>query len=226
MGGVTGLLMALAVAGALLAVSLKNVLHAIFGLAITLMAMAGLFVVLNSPFVATMEVLIYVGGITVAMVFAVMLSTVVPEHQLESVWRRVGAGVVALGFFIGVGAVIVGAGMPKGPPPEAVSESWSIKQLGTSLLGQYNVVFEVLSVILLLAIIGAIVISRHELPDGAAGLPFAGPRAQRLGSGPVSVGDLRPPRPSEATLPGGLSPAAADSGLQPAVPGEREETRP
>ncbi|TNF38302.1 MAG: NADH-quinone oxidoreductase subunit J [Deltaproteobacteria bacterium] len=162
MGGITGLLMALAVAGGLLAVSLKNVLHAIFGLALTLLAVAGLFAVLGSPFVATMQVLIYVGGITVAMVFAVMLSTVVQKHATESPWRRAGAAVVALGFAVGVGMVIAAAGLPDGPAPELVADAWTVRQIGTSLLGDYNVVFEVLSVVLLLAIIGAIVISRHE----------------------------------------------------------------
>jgi len=162
MGGITGLMMALAVAGALLAVSLKNVLHAIFGLALTLLAVAGLFAVLGSPFVATMQVLIYVGGITVAMVFAVMLSTVVQQHAAESPWRRAGAAVVAVGFAVGVGLVVIGAGLPDGPPPPMIADAWSVKQVGHSLLADYNVVFEALSVILLLAIIGAIVISRRD----------------------------------------------------------------
>ena len=167
MTAVTGILMAIAVAGALLAVSLKNVLHAIFGLAITLLALSGLFIVLNSPFVAAMEVLIYVGGISVAMVFAVMLSTVVPKHAPETSLRRGGAALVALTFMLAVGAIIVGAHLPSGPAPaadgvEAAEKLWTVRHLGTTLLDDYNLVFEVLSVVLLLAIIGAIVISRRE----------------------------------------------------------------
>lgn len=165
MTAVTGLLMAIAVAGALLAVSLKNVLHAIFGLAITLLALAGLFVVLGSPFVAAMEVLIYVGGISVAMVFAVMLSTVVPKHPPETALRRGGAALVALVFMLGVGAVIVGADLPAqvaARAPEVAPALWSVTQLGTALLDHYNLVFEALSVVLLLAIIGAITISRRD----------------------------------------------------------------
>lgn len=163
---VTGMLMAIAVAGALLAVSLKNVLHAIFGLAITLLALAGLFVVLNSPFVAAMEVLIYVGGISVAMVFAVMLSTVVPRHAAESKVRRGGAALVAFAFIFAVGAVIT-SGMSGGTlaaraPVTVADELWSVEHLGRRLLDDYNLVFEVLSVVLLLAIIGAIVISRKN----------------------------------------------------------------
>jgi NADH-quinone oxidoreductase subunit J len=174
MTAVTGLLMAIAVAGALLAVSLKNVLHAIFGLAITLLALAGLFVILHSPFVAAMEVLIYVGGISVAMVFAVMLSTVVPTHAPESTLRRGGAALVALAFILAVGAVVVGslgesvaalgakAGSAGGAAAAPGVDPWSVAHLGTALLDDYNLVFEVLSVVLLLAIIGAIVISRRD----------------------------------------------------------------
>ena len=166
MGEATGVLMVLAVAGTIVAVSVKNVLHAIFGLALTLLGLAGLFVVLNSPFVAAMEVLIYIGGISVAMVFAVMLSTVVPEHHQESRWRRGLAFMVAALFFSGVAMVVVDAGLPTAPAP-IVEDAWSIKALGAALLDHYNVVFEVLSVVLLLAIIGAIVISRHEGEEAA-----------------------------------------------------------
>lgn len=168
MTAVTGLLMAVAVAGALLAVSLKNVLHAIFGLAITLLALAGLFVVLNSPFVAAMQVLIYIGGISVAMVFAVMLSTVVPRHAAETTLRRGGAALIAFAFIFAVGAVIVTSGLPGAPLPTAAvatsitGDPWSVEHLGTALLDDYNLVFEALSVVLLLAIIGAIVISRRD----------------------------------------------------------------
>jgi len=164
---VTGLLMAIAVAGALLAVSLKNVLHAIFGLAITLLALAGLFLVLGSPFVAAMEVLIYVGGISVAMVFAVMLSTVVPKHAAETKLRKGAAALVALTFLLGVGAVVVGADLPDVTAPPVSRSLWSVAHLGQSLLDHYNLVFEVLSMVLLVAIIGAIVISRREEEHGS-----------------------------------------------------------
>ncbi len=163
MDAATGLLMAIAVAGALLAVSLKNILHAIFGLAITLLALAGMFLVLGSPFVAAMEVLIYVGGISVAMVFAVMLSTVVPKDRPESGWRRGGAALVALTFLLGVGAVIIQTDFSAATDAAAAGpEMWEVKRIGVALLDRYNLVFEALSVVLLLAIIGAIVISRRD----------------------------------------------------------------
>ncbi len=157
----TGLLMAVSVAGAIVAVGVRNILHAIFGLAIALLGVAGLFLVLGSPFVAAMEVIIYVGGISVAMIFAVMLSTVVAgESASGSRRRRLIAAAVSLLVFAALAGVIVGADF--GAPAHVPDEAWAVERLGEALLDRFNVVFETLSVILLLAIIGAIVISRRE----------------------------------------------------------------
>ena len=160
MSDLTGILMATAVAGGLLAVGLRNILHAIFGLAITLLALAGLFFVLQTPFVGTMEVLIYVGGISVAMIFAVMLSTVVPRHASESNLRRGLAAAVAVAFAVGVGSIVLTAQLPPGPPVAA--DAWGVGRVGKALLDHYNLVFETLSVILLMAIVAAITISRPD----------------------------------------------------------------
>ncbi len=146
--------------GALLAVSRTNILHAVFGLAISLVGVAGVFFTLDSPFVAIMEVLIYIGGIAVTMIFAVMLSTVVNPKERESVGRRLLAGVVALTFFVAVALVIRNSEFAAGQELDA--SAWSLEVVGRNLLGRYNLAFETLSVVLLLAIVGAIVIVRKE----------------------------------------------------------------
>jgi len=155
----TGLLMAVTLAGALLAVLVRNVLHAVFGLAIALLGVAGLFFLLNSPFVATMEVLIYVGGISVAMIFVVMLSSVVGREPDESKARRGLAALVVAPFFVGIGIII--SNHRFADPPAGVRDN-SPEGIGVALLNQYNLAFETLSVILLIAIIGAIVIVRRN----------------------------------------------------------------
>lgn len=163
---VTGLLMALAIAGAVMAVGLKNVLHAIFGFAISLLGIAGLFFVLEAPFIGAMEIVIYVGGITVAMIFAVMLSTVVSDvHHASRLKKTVGA-VVSLLFFAGV-AVVVDA-TDFGPPAAHDADAAGVPAIGRALLDHYNVVFEALSIILLMAIVGAIVIARRPEPEPAS----------------------------------------------------------
>jgi len=164
----TGLLMAFTLAGAILAVSLDNILHAIFGLALALLGLAGLFVVLHTPFVAVMEVLIYVGGITVAMIFAVMLSTVASSRTKETPRRRALAGVVALTVFAAVAPLLMSAD-PVMTPANVSETAWSVQTLGTNLLDRYNVAFEGLSVVLLLAIIGAITIARRPATPDSGG---------------------------------------------------------
>lgn len=162
-----GLLMALTIAGAVLAVQQRTIVHAIFGLAVALAGVALAFLALGSPFVAAMQVLIYIGGITVAMVFAVMLSSAGIKEQREGVPRRLAAALVALLFFAGVALVIRGTEF--GPTPETTPEQWSLQAMGRGLLDRFNVVFEALSVVLLLAILGAVAIARrHDEHDDPA----------------------------------------------------------
>lgn len=155
-----GLLMALCIAGAFIAVSVRNVLHAVFGLAIALLAVGGMFLYLGSPFVAAMEVLIYVGGISVAMVFAVMLSQAISSLDEGEGWaRRVLGGIPALAFLCMIVPIITG--MEVKTPVEMPEAAWSVEAIGHALLTRYNLVFELLSVVLLLAILGAIAIAQR-----------------------------------------------------------------
>lgn len=148
------------VAGAVLAVTSSNILHAVFGLAISLVGVAGAFLALGSPFVAVMEVLIYVGGIAVTMIFAVMLSSVNSPIERHGWLRKLMAALAAGLFFLGGSMVILNADFGAGQqlPPEA----WDVRAIGANLLERFNLAFETLSVVLLLAIVGAIVIVRKE----------------------------------------------------------------
>ena len=156
----TGLAMAITIAGAIIAVSRRNVVHAVFGLAIALIGIALAFLALGSPFVAAMQVLIYIGGITVAMIFAVMLSATRQEHDGEPVIRKVFAALAAIAFFAALAPLIISTDF--GLTPEVDPADWSVQAIGRDLLDRFNVVFELLSVVLLLAIIGAIAIARRD----------------------------------------------------------------
>ncbi len=160
-----GLVMLISVAGAVVAVSVKNIVHAIFGLGIALGGLALAFLLLSTPFVAAMQVLIYIGGITIAMIFAVMLSSTGKHEPGEGARRRVLAGIVSIVFFIAMAWVVVGSDF--GPlmelAPEDMESAWSVQAIGRALLNDFNVAFELLSVVLLVAIVGAISIaSRHD----------------------------------------------------------------
>ena len=156
----TGLAMAITIAGALIAASRRNIVHAVFGLAIALLGIALCFLALSSPFVAAMQVLIYIGGITIAMIFAVMLSATGQREEHEGVRRRLLAAIAAFAFFLAIAPVLINTDF--GPLAQAPEDAWSLKAIGRALLDRINVVFELLSVVLLLAIVGAIAIARHE----------------------------------------------------------------
>lgn len=148
------------IAGALLAVTSSNILHAVFGLAVSLVGVAGAFLALGSPFVAVMEVLIYVGGIAVTMIFAVMLSSVASPQDKETWSRRIMSMIIAAWFFVGGAALIANADFGTGK--QLTRKDWGLEEVGRGLLDEFNLAFETLSVVLLLAIVGAIVISRKE----------------------------------------------------------------
>jgi len=170
----SGLVMLISVAGAVVAVGVKNIVHAIFGLGVSLAGLALAFLLLGTPFVASMQVLIYIGGITIAMVFAVMLSSMGKHESREGYRRQVLAAIVSVLFFAAMASVVVGTDFgalsPSGSgtlTPDELEAAWSIKAIGRALLDHYNVAFELLSVVLLLAIVGAITIAaRHaQEPD-------------------------------------------------------------
>ena len=158
---VVGGFVVLTVAGAVMAARSRQILYNIIGLGLSLFGIAGLFLQLGSPFVAAMQVLIYIGGIVVAIVFAMMLSMAMvidpPARNLpKTIFAAIGSGV----FLVGLVRLITQTTFTT--TPTAADEAWAVSQIGHALLGRYNLVFETLSVVLLLAIIGAILIARRD----------------------------------------------------------------
>lgn len=154
------LLIGMATGGAMVAITVRNILHAVFGLAIALLAVAGLFLYLNSPFVAAMEVIIYVGGISVAMVFAVMLSRALSVPQPAEGGGRVLRAVLGAGLFVALMALVI-MKSDLGTAPPVDEAAWGVDRIGDALLTRYNLVFETLSVVLLLAIMGAVAVAQR-----------------------------------------------------------------
>jgi len=162
-----GLVVFLTLFGAILAVTQRNIVRALFGLGVALGGVALAFLLLNCPFVAAMEVLIYIGGITVALAFGVMLSSTGRIEPPEGAGRRALAAVTAVALFVALAVVIWTADFAQ--PASTVEPDWSVGYLGRFLLDRFNVVFELLSVVLLVAIIGAIAIAaRYDSPDPTA----------------------------------------------------------
>ncbi len=160
-GGVFLMCAATTVAGALLAALTARIIRSVCGLAISCIGLAGLYYFLHSPFLALMEILIYVGAVCVTIIFAVMLAEPdepVRDDKLGStlLWGSFAFVVCAAVFW---GLWQLGAHQDWTVPVARVSDG-SIQAIGKSLLTTYSLAFELISLALLVAIIGALALAR------------------------------------------------------------------
>lgn len=160
-----GFVLLLTLGGALVAVLPKNIVQNVFGLALSLSGVAGLYVFLNSGFLAMMQVLIYVGAICVAIIFAIMLSEpmhlTVPPRAVPKVMLAL---VVSLAVIIIFGFLL--GHTQFGPELAQPVGDWSIKHIGLMLFTRYEFMFELISLVLLVAILGAIITAAVLVPAG------------------------------------------------------------
>lgn len=139
----------------------RNIVYSAFSLMGAFMGVAGLYVFLAADFVAVIQVLIYVGGILVLMLFAVMLTHRIADVRVSN--RSVGTlpALVIIALVGGVmGRAVLGANWKTVPPGTPEPTTYAI---GNGFLNQYVLPFELASVVLLAALIGAVVLSRKEL---------------------------------------------------------------
>jgi len=154
----------LAIIGALIAVSQQNLLRAALGLVLAFLGVAGIYFMLEAEFVGVVQILIYVGAISVLILFAVMLTRGLMQGRggaQNSQWML--AAFIALILFTILAAVALGANWPIAAP-HAMGDL--IPTLGVQLLTTYLLPFEAISLLLLAALVGAIVIAREENPVG------------------------------------------------------------
>jgi NADH-quinone oxidoreductase subunit J len=147
--------------GALIAVVSMRLIRSVCGLAICCIGLAGLYYFLHSPFLALMEILIYVGAVCVTIVFAIMLAE--PDEPASEekptaavLWGAVGLGVAAAIFW---GLSWLGTRENWASPDKLVGDG-SIHAIGASLLTTYSLPFELISLALLVAILGALAVAR------------------------------------------------------------------
>lgn len=157
--GVVFLVMvAITLAGGLIACNSERLVRSVAGLVICFIGVAGIYFFLNSPFVSMMQILIYVGAVAVTIAFAIMLAA--PEEK-----KKIGPPSLLAGPFGFAAAALVAAGFAI----LAVRTDWpvhqklndgSMKAIGLQLLTDYSMVFELVSIVLLIAILGSLVIAR------------------------------------------------------------------
>ena len=150
---------AIALAGGLIAVSNRNILRAALGLILSFMGVAGTYFMLEAEFVAVVQILIYIGAISVLILFAVMLTRGLMRSDLSaqnSQW--IAAAALAILLFSMLFLVVVGTNWNVAP---AQITTDLIPKLGTELMTTYLLPFEAVSLLLLAALVGAIVIARE-----------------------------------------------------------------
>jgi NADH-quinone oxidoreductase subunit J len=152
---------AIAVCGAIMVVTRKHPMASALYLILTLFAVAALFVLRQAHFLAAVQVIVYAGAVVVLFVFVIMLINV-PEDRLpveRATTTRV-LGVLAAGFLFLETAVLARRfTMPKGP----AAVVGTVEAVGRALFTDYLLAFEVTSVLLLAAVIGAIALAKRKI---------------------------------------------------------------
>ena len=158
--GIFYILAAFSVWAAAVVVLGKNIVRAAVALIFSFCGMAALYVLLDAEFLAAVQVLIYVGGITILLLFAIMLTS-----RISSTTARVVNDQILLSAFAAIGlmfgliyAATNGIAALSGPPrlPETAPF------LGRALLTTYALPFEAVSILLLAGMVGAIILARKE----------------------------------------------------------------
>lgn len=150
----------LVILGSLVTIRAKMLMQTVLGLAVALLGVAGIYFYLGSMFLTLMQILIYVGAICIVLIFGIMVGytpTEVAEKTIKD-WRNkflaVSSAVTA--FFL----VLVSIFKTDWIPAVAEDRNFSAAHLGKEFLYTYCLAFELISVILLIAIIGAIILAR------------------------------------------------------------------
>jgi len=149
----------LTVASAAVVVLSRTLIYSAFALLVTFFGVAGLYVLLGADFLAATQLLVYVGGILVLLLFGVMLTHKIYDLDLRSGSTQLGSGlIVAAGLFVILTALAL---RTEWPAAERALEP-TTAGIGRLFLGEYLLPFEAASVLLLVALMGAAMIVRRK----------------------------------------------------------------
>jgi NAD(P)H-quinone oxidoreductase subunit 6 len=162
-------------------VLLSNIVYSAFLLAGVLISIAGIYILLNADFVAAAQILIYVGAINVLIIFAIMLVNKREDFSaIPRRWIRQGAtALVCVGLFALLSTMVLVTPWSINATTPAVIES-TIVELGKHFFSDFLLPFELASVLLLMAMVGAIILARRDLiPEEQETTPLVLPERPR-----------------------------------------------
>lgn len=154
------ILAALIVGSGVMVVTLKNVFHSLLFLVLCFFSVAGIYVLLHAEFVAAVQVLIYVGAVTVLLIFAIMMTAKIYSPSVRQLNEQVIPGLIIVGAILIV--TLWALSRTAWNVSQDVLAGQSTNLIGKSLLTTYVLPFEVVSVVLITALIGAIIIARRD----------------------------------------------------------------
>jgi NADH-quinone oxidoreductase subunit J len=148
------------IVSAILVVTLRNIFHSALMLILCLFAVAALYLLLRADFMAAVQVLLYVGAVAVLMIFAIMLTSKITSRVIRQQNEQVPVALIVTAVFIVV--ALIGLGKTVWNIQNRSVPAESVKTLGELLMTTYVVPFEIVSVVLLAALIGAIYIAKRD----------------------------------------------------------------
>jgi len=147
-------------AASLAVVLLPNLFHSVLFLAVALVATGVIFLFLEAPFLFGVQLLLYAGGVVVLVVFAIMLTErIVGQRIPQASHGLINGAIVATAVFIGVAGFLLQAGPAPAEKPGGGDQTVA---LGRAFLGPYAVPLELLGVLLVIALLGALYFARED----------------------------------------------------------------
>jgi len=149
---------AITLLSAFFVVTSRNIVHAAFYLLFTFFGVTGIYVLLGADFVAMVQLIVYVGGILILLIFGVMITNKITQVDIKTGTVHTLPAAIGVGLFTGiVGAVILNTEWAIVDSPMPVA---TLSTLGEMLLTEYVLIFELLGILLLVALIGAASMAR------------------------------------------------------------------
>ena len=159
-----GILTIMMIGAALGVVLLSNIVHSAFLLAGVFLSISGMYILLNGDFVAAAQILIYVGAVNVLILFAIMLVNKQEDFsQIPGRWiRKVATAVVCFGLFALLSTMVLVTPWSENTASPAVIGN-TVVEIGEHFFSDFLLPFELASVLLLMAMVGAIILARRDL---------------------------------------------------------------
>ncbi len=149
------------IVAALMVVTLRNIFHCALALVLVLLGVAVTYIFLKAEFLAVIQILLYVGAIMTLVIFAIMLTSRIGDQSIPQTNRQslFSVGLLTLFSLFLVGAVLKA---PWKLNPVTLSAHVDTRYLGLSLMKEYVFPFEIISVVLIVALVGAVMLGRSD----------------------------------------------------------------